>query len=135
MATCYCVGRSSETGPTVQRGQTAWSVRAGLHSSLFSRSDDGEEAGSRGDAQESRAHATTLKMEVEAARATKRQLRDVMMDREALRDDLRTLLEERTMLQDMRKTLSSALARPINPLPGTGATTSSAATPATRGAG
>jgi len=74
-------------------------------------------------------------MEVEAARAAKRQLRDVTMDREALRDDMRTLLEERTMLQDMRKTLSSALARPINPPAGTGTTTSSAATQATRGAG
>jgi len=69
--------------------------------------------------EESRTHASTLQMEVEAARAAKRQLRDVTMDREALRDDMRTLLEERTMLQDMRKTLSSALARPINTPAGT----------------
>ena len=103
--------------------------------SLALRGADGERAGSGGDAQESRTHASTLQMEVEAARAAKRQLRDVTMDREALRDDMRTLLEERTMLQDMRKTLSSALARPINPPAGTGTTTSSAATPATRGAG
>lgn len=115
--------------------QTACRTRADLRSSLASRGADGKEAGSGGDAQESHTHATTLKMEVEAARAAKRQLHDVIMDREALRDDMRTLLEERTMLQDMRKTLSSALARPINPPPGTGATTSSAATPAICGAG
>ena len=62
------------------------------------------------DAQETQAKEAGVRAELQDVRAS---LVVVEQEREAMREDLRTLLDERTVLSDMRHTLSAAICSPL----------------------